>query len=84
MILRRAGLGPAPRPGGPTWREFLRPHASAVLASDFFTLETLWLKTLHVLFFIDLSTRRVYLAGVTERPDSRWVVQQARNLVPRE
>ena len=43
-------------------------------------METVWLKTLHVLFFIELSTRRVHLAGVTAHPCSAWVTQQARNL----
>jgi putative transposase len=79
-ILRRAGLGPAPRRTGPTWSEFLRAQGRGVLACDFFTVETVFLKTLYVLFFIELSTRRVHVAGTTSRPDSAWVTQQARNL----
>jgi putative transposase len=79
-ILRRAGLGPAPRENGPTWSEFLRAQGSGVLACDFFTAESVFLKTLYVLFFIELSTRRVHLAGTTSRPDSAWLAQQARNL----
>ncbi len=55
-ILRRAGLGPAPRRTGPTWSEFLRAQGRGVLACDFFTSETVFLKTLYVLFFIELST----------------------------
>jgi len=51
-----------------------------VPACDFFTVETAWLKTLYVLFFIELGTRRVHVAGVTANPDSGWVTQQARNL----
>jgi hypothetical protein len=51
-----------------------------VLACDFFTIETVFLKTLYVLFFIELSTRRVQVAGTTGRPESAWVTQQARNL----
>ena len=79
-ILLRHGLDPAPRRSGPTWTEFLRSQASGIWATDFFTVETVGLKTLYVLFFIELSTRRVHLAGVTEHPDSAWVTQQARNL----
>jgi hypothetical protein len=63
-----------------SWREFLRQQAAAILECDFFTVETLWLRRFYVLFFIDLSRRRVYLAGVTANPDGAWVVQQARNL----
>jgi putative transposase len=79
-ILRKAGLGPAPRRRGPTWGEFLRAQGKGALACDFFTVETVFLKTLYVLFIIELSTRRVHLAGATSRPDSAWVTQQARNL----
>jgi len=79
-ILKAAGLGPAARRTGPTWSQFLRGQAQGVLATDFFTVETIRLKTLYVLFFIELATRKVHLAGVTEHPDSGWVAQQARNL----
>jgi transposase InsO family protein len=79
-IPRRAGHGPAPRRIGPTWSEFLRAQGRGVLACDFFTVETVFLKTLYVLFFIELSTRRVYVAATTSGPDSAWVTQQARNL----
>ena len=83
-ILLRSGLNPAPRRGGPTWTQFLRSQAAGILATDFFTVETIGLKTLYVLFFIELSTRRVRLAGVTEHPDSAWGTQQARNLAIEE
>jgi transposase InsO family protein len=83
-ILLRGGLDPAPRRGGPTWTEFLRSQAAGILATDFFTVETISLKTLYVLFFIELSTRRVYVAGVTANPDFAWVTQQARNLAIEE
>jgi len=79
-ILRRHRLGPAPRRGGPTWVEFLRSQASGVLACDFFTVETVGLQRLYILFFIELERRQVFLAGVTAHPDSRWATQQARNL----
>ena len=76
-VLLRNGLGPAPRRASVTWRAFLRAQASAILAIDFFTVETMCLKTLYVLFFIELGTRRVRLVGVTDHPDASWVVQQA-------
>lgn len=79
-ILRTHGLGPAPRRTGPTWSEFLETQAHGILACDFLTVETLRLKTIYVLFFIELRTRRVSVAGVTAHPDSAWVNQQARNL----
>ena len=79
-ILRRAGLGPTPRQDGPGWTEFLRAQAATILARDFFTTYTLWGRVVYVLFFIELSTRRVHLAGCTSNPDWAWVVQQARNL----
>jgi transposase InsO family protein len=79
-ILLRHGLDPAPRRTGPTWTEFLRSQAAGILATDFFTVETISLKTLYALFFIELATRRVHPAGVTAHPDSAWVTQQARNL----
>jgi transposase len=79
-ILKAHGLGPAPRRSGPTWSQFLKAQASGIFACDFFTVETLRLKTLYVLFFIELQSRRVHVAGVTAHPDSAWVTQQARNL----
>jgi putative transposase len=79
-LLARAGLGPTPRRSGPSWREFLRVQPASVVACDFFTDETALLRRYYVLFFIELQTRRVQLAGVTASPDGRWVTQQARNL----
>ena len=79
-ILRRAGIPPAPRRDGPTWSEFLRVQARGILACDFFTVETVFLRTLYVLFFIEVGTRRVRIVGVTANPDDGWVTQQARNL----
>src|SRR6266571_8846252 len=78
-LLRRHGLGPAPRRGGPTWSQFLRAQAEGVVACDFFTAETIWRKTLYVLFFLQVSTRQVVAVGVTANPDAAWVTQQARN-----
>ncbi len=80
--LRRHGLDPAPRRGSSgTWRAFLRQQAAGIVACDFFTVDTVWLKRLQVLVFIELDTRRVQLAGVTANPNGSWVTQQARNLL---
>ncbi len=79
-VLRRAGLTPAPRRTGPSWGEFLRAQAAGILTADFFTVETIRLKTLYVLFFVHIKTRCVVLAGVSEHPNESWVRQQARNL----
>ena len=79
-VLRRRGIPPAPRRVGLPWRAFFQAQAAGVLACDFLTVETVRLTTLHVLFFIELHTRRVFLAGCTEHPTSDWVTQQARNL----
>ena len=78
--LRAAGLGPAGTRGGMTWREFLRAHRRSILAIDFFTVETIWLQRLYVLFVIELGSRRVHLAGCTANPSAPWVTQQARQL----
>jgi transposase InsO family protein len=79
MLLRRSGAGPVPR-RGPTWCQFLKAQASGILACDFFTVETAFLKTLYVLFFIEIGTRRVHVTASTTNPDSYFVTQQARNL----
>ena len=68
------------RAGGSTWREFVRAHRHSLLAVDFFTVETMWLQRLYVLFFIELGSRRVHLAGCTPNPSAPWVIQHARQL----
>ena len=78
-LLRRHGLGPAPR-RGMSWSQFLRTQAAGILATDFFTVETVMLRRLYVLFFIEVRSRRVWLAGVSANPDGVWVAQQARNM----
>src|SRR5271169_5298549 len=79
-ILRRHGIDPSPGRTGPTWAEFLKSQASSMLACDFFTVDTVLLRRLYVLFFIEIDTRRVYVTGVTANPTGAWVLQQARNL----
>jgi putative transposase len=80
-ILLKEGLGPAPRRIGPTWRAFIRAQAQGIVACDFFTVETAWLRTIYVFFFIHVGSRRILLARSTTAPNSYWVVQQARNLI---
>jgi putative transposase len=80
-VLLEAGLQPAPERGSSSWRAFLRAQASSMLACDFLTVETAFLQRIYVLFFISLATRRVEYVACTPNPDSRWVAQQARNLV---
>jgi putative transposase len=79
-VLCGSGLGLAPRRPSVTWRAFLRAQASGMVATDFFIVETVRLTILYVLFFIELGTRQVRLAGVTRHPNGLWVVQRAREL----
>jgi hypothetical protein len=76
-ILRQAGLGPVGSRSGLSWRAFLHQQAQSMLAVDFFTVETISLQRPYVLFFIELASRRVHLAGCTANPEA-WASQQAR------
>src|SRR3954470_3492285 len=79
--LRRHRVPPPPqRRRATSWREFINRHKDQLLACDFFPVETLFLKTLHVLFFLEVGTRRMHLAGCTAHPTTAWVTQQARQL----
>jgi putative transposase len=80
-ILKEAGIEPAPTRLEASWAEFLRQQAASIIECDFLTVDTLFLRRFYVLFFIELATRRVHLAGITANPDGRWVTQQARNLL---
>jgi len=80
-ILRQAGVSPAGVRVQPSSREFLRAHADSIIACDSFTVETLWLGRLYVLFFLELGSRRVHFAGCTTNPDGRWTAGKARQLV---
>jgi hypothetical protein len=77
-ILAAAGLGPAGARSGPSWRQFIRSQAQSMIACDFFTVDTISLRRIYVLFFIELSSRRVHLAGMSENPEGAWTAQQAR------
>src|SRR6476660_4176996 len=80
-ILKDAGLDPAPRRSGQTWRQFLSAQAHAILAVDFAHVDTVFLRRLYILVVIAHARRRVHIAGITAHPTGDWVTQQARNLL---
>jgi putative transposase len=79
-LLRRNRIGPAPLRSRQTWKAFLRAQASAIVLTDFLSVDTVLLKRLYVLLYMELATRRVIWFAVTDRPDAQWVTQQARNV----
>jgi putative transposase len=80
-ILRASGIDPAPRRTGPTWSQFLRSQAEAILACDFFTVDLLDGTQAYVLAVIEHATRRISILGLTLHPTEEWTAQQARNLI---
>jgi transposase InsO family protein len=80
-ILVKAGVPPAPRRDAHSWRSFLRAHGESILACDFFTVDTVWLRRLYVLVFLSIGSRRVEYFAITSKPDTAWMLQQARNLL---
>jgi hypothetical protein len=79
-ILKRHGIDTAPRRTGPTWTQFLTAQARGIIACDTFVVDTVGLRQLHVLFFIEHATRQVHLASVTRHLTGNWNTQAARNL----
>jgi len=80
-ILVKAGLPPAPRRHSQSCRSFLRAHAESILACDFFTVDTVWLQRLYILVFLSVGSRRVEYLACTSKPNTAWMLQQARNLL---
>jgi len=81
QILHDAGIGPAPRRTGPTWKQSLTAQARGIIAADFFHVDTVLLRRLYALIVIEHGTRRAHLAGITANPDGSWTTQAARNLM---
>ncbi len=79
-VIGEAGLGAASRRDGPTWRALLRAQAEGIVACDVFCVDTILLRRLYVLFFLEGGSRRLPDRGVTANPTGGWVAQQARNL----
>jgi putative transposase len=80
-VLKNAGIDPAPARNSESWTTFLRAQAAGIIACDFFTVDSVMLRRYYVLFFIELQTRRVHLAGITRNPTGSWTAQAARNFV---
>jgi putative transposase len=80
-VLAEAGLPPAPRRDRQSWRSFLRQQGDSMLACDFLTVDTVWLRRLYVLVFLSIGSRRVEYMACTSNPDTAWMLQQARNLL---
>lgn len=82
-ILKEHGLDPAPKRAEDTWDDFIKRHFKTLWACDFFT-KTVWTllgpKTIHALFFINVYTRKVHIAGITQHPNHEWVNRKSREM----
>jgi transposase InsO family protein len=81
QILHDAGISPAPRRPGPTWKQFLTAQARGILAADFIPVDTVLQRRIYALIIIEHGARRAYLAGITAHPDGAWTTQAARNFL---
>jgi putative transposase len=81
QILHNAGIDPAPRRAGPTWKQFLTTQARGIVAVDFVHVDTVLLRRVYALIVIEHGTRRAHLAGITAHPDGAWTTQAARNFL---
>jgi putative transposase len=83
-ILKENGIEPAPERDGHTrWSTFLKAHWGCLAATDFLSVEVCTLRGLvthYILFFIDIASRSVHIAGITPHPDDSWMTQIARNV----
>jgi hypothetical protein len=81
-VLRKAGIDPSPRLTGPSWAEFLSVQAKGIVACDFFTVDTVFMRR-YVLVFVEHATRKMHLAGISAQPSGHWVTQRAREISSR-
>jgi putative transposase len=80
-ILAKAGVPPAPQRDRLSWRTFLRAQGESFLACDFLTVDTVWLRRVYVLVFLSIGSRRVEYFACTSKPNTAWMLQQARNVL---
>jgi putative transposase len=81
QILHDAGIDPAPRRAGPTWKQFLTAQARGIIAADFMHVDTVLFRRVYALIVIEHDTRQAHLAGITAHPDGALITQAARNFL---